>query len=85
MEHVSTSDASFFGHFGRFDETSDLSNLAEIVSQNAKIAGYVTKLERAAKDDEEESAAAGGRESDLPPASELVAEIEQFLRQQRPE
>jgi len=60
-------------------------NLAEIVSQNAKIAGYVTKLERAAKDDEEESAAAGGRESDLPPASELVAEIEQFLRQQRPE
>src|SRR5881296_267784 len=53
-------------------------NLAEIVSQNAKIAGYVTKLERAAKDDEEESAAAGGRESDLPPASELVAEIEQF-------
>jgi proteasome assembly chaperone (PAC2) family protein len=60
-------------------------NLAEIVSQNAKIAGYVTKLERAAKDDEEESAAAGGRQSDLPPASELVAEIEQFLRQQRPE
>jgi proteasome assembly chaperone (PAC2) family protein len=60
-------------------------NLAEIVSQNAKIAGYVTKLERAAKDDEEESAAAGGRVSDLPPASELVAEIEQFLRQQRPE
>ena len=60
-------------------------NLAEIVSQNAKIAGYVTKLERAAKDDEDESAAAGGRVSDLPPASELVAEIEQFLRQQRPE
>ena len=60
-------------------------NLAEIVSQNAKIAGYVTKLERAAKDDEEESTAAGGRQSDLPPASELVAEIEQFLRQQRPE
>ncbi len=60
-------------------------NLAEIVSQNAKIAGYVTKLERAAKDDEEESAAAGDRQSDLPPASELVAEIEQFLRQQRPE
>jgi proteasome assembly chaperone (PAC2) family protein len=59
-------------------------NLAEIVSQNAKIAGYVTKLERAAKDDEE-SAPAERAESDLPPASELVAEIEQFLRQQRPE
>ena len=58
-------------------------NLAEIVSQNAKIAGYVTKLEKAAKDEEEEPAAAG--QSDLPPASELVAEIEQFLRQQRPE
>ena len=57
-------------------------NLAEIVAQNAKIAGYVTKLERAEKDDE--PAAARG-ESDLPPASELVAEIEQFLRQQRPE
>ena len=28
---------------------------------------------------------AGRTESDLPPASELVAEIEQFLRQQRPE
>ena len=61
-------------------------NLAEIVSQNAKIAGYVTKLEKAAKDDEDESPGAGGGESDLPPASELVAEIEQFLRQQqRPE
>ena len=60
-------------------------NLAEIVSQNAKIAGYVAKLEKAAKDDEAESAPAGRAESDLPPASELVAEIEQFLRQQRPE
>ena len=61
-------------------------NLAEIVSQNAKIAGYVTKLEKAAKDDEDESPGAGGGESDLPHASELVAEIEQFLRQQqRPE
>ncbi|HEV8142682.1 MAG TPA: PAC2 family protein [Methylomirabilota bacterium] len=59
-------------------------NLAEIVSQNAKIAGYVTKLEKAAKDEDEEPAAAAGQ-SDLPPASELVAEIEQFLRQQRPE
>jgi proteasome assembly chaperone (PAC2) family protein len=59
-------------------------NLAEIVSQNAKIAGYVTKLEKAAKDEDEEPATAAGQ-SDLPPASELVAEIEQFLRQQRPE
>jgi proteasome assembly chaperone (PAC2) family protein len=59
-------------------------NLAEIVAQNAKIKSYVAKLE--ARDPAEEpdaQPAAGG--SDLPPASELVAEIEQFLRQQRPE
>ena len=59
-------------------------NLAEIVSQNTKIAGYVSKLERAAPDEEESPTEASGQ-SDLPPASELVAEIEQFLRQQRPE
>ena len=58
-------------------------NLAEIVSQNAKIAAYVKKLE--SRDAEEPAAAEPGRESDLPPAAELVAEIEQFLRQQRPE
>jgi hypothetical protein len=58
-------------------------NLSEIVSQNEKIAGYVKKLE--ARDAEEESPAPASPESDLPPASELVAEIEQFLRQQRPE
>jgi proteasome assembly chaperone (PAC2) family protein len=58
-------------------------NLAEIVAQNSKIAGYVAKLERATP--EEEEPAAEGEQSDLPPASELVAEIEQFLRQQRPE
>jgi proteasome assembly chaperone (PAC2) family protein len=59
-------------------------NLSEIVAQNEKIAGYVRKLE--SKDAEDEPAAAGDiGESDLPPASELVAEIEQFLRQQRPE
>ena len=57
-------------------------NLTEIVRQNAKIANYVKKLE--SRDTEEPSAEAG-RGSDLPPASELVAEIEQFLRQQRPE
>ena len=58
-------------------------NLAEIVSQNTKIAGYVAKLEKAAP--EEEETPAGSEQSELPPASELVAEIEQFLRQQRPE
>jgi len=56
-------------------------NLAEIVAQNAKIKAYVAKLE--SRDKEEEAEAAPG--SDLPPASELVAEIEQFLKQQRPE
>src|SRR5947199_8288077 len=58
-------------------------NLAEIVSQNAKIAGYVSKLEGAAPE-EDEAAGETSEASDLPPASELVAEIEQFLRQQRP-
>ena len=53
-------------------------NLREIVAQNAKIANYITKLE--AKDSEESPDAVPGQ-SDLPPASELVAEIEQFLRQ----
>lgn len=57
-------------------------NLREIVAQNAKIAGYITKLE--AKETEEDPGGQPGQ-SDLPPASELVAEIEQFLRQQRPE
>jgi predicted ATP-grasp superfamily ATP-dependent carboligase len=57
-------------------------NLKEIVAQNTKIASYIAKLE--AKDVEEESPASA-QGSDLPPASELVAEIEQFLRQQRPE
>jgi proteasome assembly chaperone (PAC2) family protein len=55
-------------------------NLAEIVNQNKKIASYVAKLE--ASDAEEP---AGPATSDLPPASELVSEIERFLRQQRPE
>ena len=59
-------------------------NLAEIVAQNTKIAGYVTKLEKAAPPEDDEPSG-GARASDLPPASELVAEIEQFLRQQRPE
>jgi proteasome assembly chaperone (PAC2) family protein len=59
-------------------------NLNEIVAQNEKIAAYVKKLEsRDAQADD--APAAPGAQSDLPPASELVAEIEQFLRQQRPE
>jgi len=58
-------------------------NLAEIVAQNAKIAGYIKKLET--RDHEDEPAIAEAGTSDLPPASELVEEIEQFLRQQRPE
>ena len=57
-------------------------NLAEIVSQNAKIKSYVTKLEsRASEEDEPPTPGT----SDLPPASQLVDEIEQFMRQQRPE
>ena len=60
-------------------------NLTEIVAQNSKIAGYVAKLERAARDEEEELEPGAATGSDLPPASELVAEIEQFLRRQRPE
>jgi proteasome assembly chaperone (PAC2) family protein len=58
-------------------------NLKEIVAQNNKIANYVKKLE--SRDTEESEPAARGGPSDLPPAAELVAEIEQFLRQQRPE
>ena len=55
-------------------------NLSEIVAQNAKIKAYVAKLESRDADEEPEPAA-----SDLPPAAELVEEMEQFLRQQRPE
>ncbi len=58
-------------------------NLTEIVAQNAKIAGYIKKLEAKEPEDEEERPSAPA--SDLPPASELVEEIEQFLRRQRPE
>jgi proteasome assembly chaperone (PAC2) family protein len=59
-------------------------NLAEIVAQNAKIKAYVAKLE--SRDaTEEPQVEQPTQSSDLPPASELVAEIEQFLRQQRPE
>jgi proteasome assembly chaperone (PAC2) family protein len=57
-------------------------NLRQVVEQNPKIAGYIAKLESKAV---EEEPASGGDPGELPPASELVAEIEQFLRQQRPE
>lgn len=58
-------------------------SLSDIVAQNAKVAAYVRRLE-AKSADEEEPAPAPPEE--LPPASDLVAEIEQFLRQQqRPE
>jgi len=60
-------------------------NLKEIVSQNTKIAGYVSKLESRDREEERAEQAPARPASDLPPASELVAEIEQFLRQQRPE
>ncbi|MCI0372122.1 MAG: PAC2 family protein [candidate division NC10 bacterium] len=56
-------------------------NLAEVVARNAEIAAYVKKLE--AKGAEEEEPPPSPRE-ELPPTSDLVAEIEQFLRQQRP-
>ena len=56
-------------------------NLAEIVARNAEIAAYVKRLE--AKGAEEDEPPPLPRE-ELPPASDLVAEIEQFLRQQRP-
>ncbi|MGH7365832.1 MAG: PAC2 family protein [Candidatus Rokuibacteriota bacterium] len=68
-------------------------NLSSIVAQNAKIADYVRRLERKGVDDDEEppatAEAAGTSEvaeakDELPPSGDLVAEIEQFLRQQRP-
>jgi proteasome assembly chaperone (PAC2) family protein len=57
-------------------------NLAEIVRQNKKISAYVAKLE--ASDAEEAAPASGPGVSDLPPSSELMSEIERFLRQQPP-
>jgi proteasome assembly chaperone (PAC2) family protein len=57
-------------------------NLTEIVAQNEKIAGYIAKLESR---DAEEGPEGPVSESDLPPSADLLAEIEQFLRQQRPE
>jgi hypothetical protein len=55
-------------------------NLNGIVAQNAKIAEYVRKLERKKPEDDDAEP-----RDELPPSGDLVAEIEQFLRQQRPE
>ena len=55
-------------------------NLNGIVAQNGKIAEYVAKLERKKPEDDD-----GGQRDELPPSGDLVAEIEQFLRQQRPD
>jgi proteasome assembly chaperone (PAC2) family protein len=58
-------------------------NLSEVVAKNGKIRNYIAKLEARTSDEEAEVRPSDA--SDLPPASELVAEIEQFLKQQRPE
>lgn len=60
-------------------------NLNGIVSQNAKIAEYVAKLEKKKPDEDETEDIEDAPRDELPPASDLVAEFEQFLRQQRPE
>jgi predicted ATP-grasp superfamily ATP-dependent carboligase len=60
-------------------------NLNGIVSQNAKIAEYVAKLEKKKPDEDETEDVEDTPRDELPPSSELVAEFEQFLRQQRPE
>jgi len=61
-------------------------NLSSIVAQNAKIADYVRKLERRVEEEESSTIAeAAPAKDELPPSADLVAEIEQFLRQQRPE
>ncbi len=63
-------------------------NLSSIVAQNTKIADYVRKLERKGVDEDDEPrtpAEAAEIKDELPPSADLVAEIEQFLRQQRPE
>jgi proteasome assembly chaperone (PAC2) family protein len=60
-------------------------NLEEVVGQNPKIAEYVRKLEGRAPDEEEATEPTSATGDELPPSADLVAEIEQFLRQQRPE
>lgn len=53
--------------------------LAEVIAQNAKVAAYIKKLEGRPAEEEPSPPPA---EEELPPAADLVAEIEQFLRQQ---
>jgi len=60
-------------------------NLNAIVAQNKKIADYVRRLEAKRPDDEGEELPPRAEADELPPSADLVAEIEQFLRQQRPE
>ena len=61
--------------------------LAAVSRLARSIADYVRKLERRTVDEDEESPAPGeaAARDELPPSADLVAEIEQFLRQQRPE
>src|SRR5882762_428483 len=68
-------------------------NLSSIVAQNTKIADYVHRLERKSSDEDEappapaeaiEPSEVAEIKDELPPSGDLVAEIEQFLRQQRP-
>ena len=56
-------------------------NLSEIVSQNSQLATYVEKLEAKKIEDDEPPAV---EPEELPPASQLVAEFERFLRQHPP-
>jgi predicted ATP-grasp superfamily ATP-dependent carboligase len=57
------------------------SQLAEVLQQNRKVANYVRRLEAKDQEDEEAQPPSPG---DLPSATDLVAEIERFLRQQPP-
>jgi proteasome assembly chaperone (PAC2) family protein len=60
-------------------------NLEEVVRQNPKIAEYVRKLEVRPPEEGEAVEPVTVQGDELPPSADLVAEIEQFLRQQRPE
>lgn len=60
---------------GQFEQ-----NLAEVVAKNAEIAAYVRKLEERSSGEDEPLPAP---REELPPTSDVIAEIEQFLRQHR--
>jgi len=60
-------------------------NLEDVVGQNPKIAEYVRKLEGRPPDEEDATEPSSTTGDELPPSADLVAEIEQFLRRQRPE